>query len=47
MSNIGKQRRATRADREEKQAKRVIMWIFTALVLLAVIFLATYMIGNM
>lgn len=43
MSNNNKLRRERREAEQEKQAKRVINWIFAALVIFAVIFLAIYM----
>jgi len=45
MSQKRKTQRARRAAQEEKQARKVVNWIFGALVVLAVIFLAIYIIG--
>ncbi|CCY66403.1 archaellin/type IV pilin N-terminal domain-containing protein [Marseilla massiliensis] len=43
MSQRSKVRHAQREAREEKQAKKVVTWIFAALIVLAVIFIAAAM----
>ena len=47
MSQKNKLRQAKRAEREEKQAKRVITWLFAVLVFFALAFLGVFMFQSM
>ena len=47
MSQKNKIRQARCAEREEKQAKQVITWIFVVLVVFALAFLGVFMVQGM
>lgn len=47
MSQNRKLRRAKREAEQEQQGKKVVTWIFAALVIFAVIYLVVLMIGQM
>lgn len=47
MSQNRKLRRAKREAEQEQQGRKVVTWIFAALVIFAVIYLVVLMIGQM